>query len=187
MNLIKACCIDWNEFAPELRDRLVQEIDKIVEDKGIPKSIFATRLNTLRNLHSFCPVCGEGLVEETRRIEPPRETQKPSVPPSSQTPVEKKAYPDITCPICKGEGDRGRDERGIPMKCGKCSGKGFFPGTTWEVKEQMHNGKLIKVIAPRQISDEKKREIEMRHRQIMKEQREKQTLDEKKVSGEDLS
>ena len=165
MNLIKACCIDWRELNIELKEKIELEIDIIVKEKGLPRSIFATRLNLLNNWHECCPACGGGINQTV--VEPPREITPVTPAPQVAVPVEKtKTNPDIPCPSCTN-GNKGQDAKGIEMKCPICHGKGFFPGSQYHIVENESGQKVIQRI---KISAEKLAAIDVKRREVIEAQ-----------------
>jgi len=108
----KYCCVTWRELSEELKETKENEIYLTISDKGIPKSVFASVLKVLNSMALYCPVCGSGLTEETKKTErvniPPRKAVAPSAPAPTQV------Y--TTCTQCMG--------RPSAVKCNTCLGTG---------------------------------------------------------------
>jgi len=113
----KWCCQVWEELVSELHELKFAELDKLIQS-GLPKSALSLVFKTLNRMNTYCPCCGSGLTEEAKTVKPPRKvvTEVPS--------ENKKPTSSIRCPNCKGAGNKGEDEKGIPYNCARCLGTG---------------------------------------------------------------
>lgn len=113
----KACCVSWQDLAGELSSAKLAEIDLMIKEKGIPRSVFALVSRTLENMENFCPVCGTNL--QVAPV-PTAEEIKEIVRPTVATEPNKVRTPH-TCPRCHGRGK----VQGYPdMNCSGCLGEG---------------------------------------------------------------
>jgi RNA polymerase subunit RPABC4/transcription elongation factor Spt4 len=118
----KYCCCTWETLGVELADAKLAEIEALIADKGLPKSVFASVFKVLDKLQNYCPVCGSNL---SGCVEAPI---VPSLLPVA-TPIVHKAPEPTTrrakCPKCNGRKSFGKDDQGIVIRCMHCHGMGF--------------------------------------------------------------
>lgn len=115
----KYCCCTWETLGTELADAKLLEIENLITDKGLPRSVFASVIKVLEKLQSYCPVCGSCLTE------PVASTNSQIV----ATPIVSKAKEPVTkrvkCPRCNGKKTFGKDDQGVTIRCMNCHGMGF--------------------------------------------------------------
>jgi len=99
MPMMRACCETWKDLSIELAEAKASEIVELVTEKQLPKSIFSSVIKVLEGMFAYCPVCGSGLTEETKRgVCPPQRDDTPTPTPTTPLPARK----EYVCPKCKG-------------------------------------------------------------------------------------
>lgn len=116
----KYCCCTWETLGTELADAKLLEIEAMISDKGLPRSVFAPVIKVLEKLQNYCPVCGSNL----SGVDIPPQTLIPVATPivqKNKEPITKR----IKCPKCNGKKSFGKDDQGIVIRCMHCHGMGF--------------------------------------------------------------
>lgn len=121
----KYCCVVWEALALELAETKRTELNQLVTDKGIPKSVFASVFKVLEGMLNACPVCRSPLKPEL--FANLKEQHRTSV---EQVTNETNENPSYTvkgkCSRCGGQGILGIDKNGVKIKCMACHGQGVF-------------------------------------------------------------
>lgn len=113
------CCVTWSELAPELIQAKSDEVESLIKDKGLPRSVFASVIRVLNSMDNYCPSCGSGLKAASRAI-----NSAPVLIPAP--PVEEPKPTQVRCRGCAGKGILGVDENSIQIKCASCHGDGYI-------------------------------------------------------------
>lgn len=118
----KYCCVTWQELGPELADAKLRDIEKLISDSKLPRSVFASVFKVLERVLQYCPVCGSNIEASTPSV-------IASVEAPIATPIVQKAKEPVTkrskCPRCAGRKSFGKDDQGVNIKCMHCHGLGF--------------------------------------------------------------
>lgn len=120
----KFCCVTYQELAPELIQSKSNEIDSLVKEKGLPRSVFASVIKLLNTMTNYCPSCGECLSSELKQLK----TITPSVKINTEVENERTVVPNKVgiCRPCGGRGTMGVDSNNIKINCMSCHGSGKF-------------------------------------------------------------
>jgi hypothetical protein len=107
----KYCCALWESVYPEVQEYFASKLQNVDQ-----RYLVFPFVKMLHNINNYCPVCGEALALKGDVLNPtttqPVASQEP--PTSGQT----------TCPRCKGVGNLGFGDGGIPVACMTCLGEG---------------------------------------------------------------
>ena len=114
----KFCCVTWESLAVELQGQKTEELDLLIADKGLPRSVFAPVMKVLGAMTNFCPVCGSALTQEAQ------DSLKIIATPIVQRTPEPQTQ-RRTCPKCNGKRNFGKDSNGVVINCMNCHGLGF--------------------------------------------------------------
>lgn len=122
----KFCCVTYNELYPELAQIKSDEIDGLVKDKSIPRSVFASVIKLVNGLGNYCPYCGECLNEELKKKIPNVKHQQ-ALREVEETLVDRPVLTEKRrCNACAGKGILGRDKNQVDIRCMRCHGQGTF-------------------------------------------------------------
>ena len=75
----KFCCVTWETLHQELAHNKRVEIDALIEEKGLPASMFAPILKVLDRMGNHCPVCKPEGVLPVVGVVPPKPGLSPEV------------------------------------------------------------------------------------------------------------
>lgn len=120
----KFCCVTYMELYPELAQIKSDEIDGLVKEKGIPRSVFAGVIKLVNGLGNYCPYCGTCLNPELTYVATkPANIVQQVMPVADNKPI---VPVKVRCNACAGRGILGRDKNQVDIRCMKCHGEGTF-------------------------------------------------------------
>lgn len=120
INQERYCCVTYRELAPELIQVKTNEIEGLIKEKGLPRSVFASVIRVLNNMTQYCPVCGSG-IDAPQVFKDFSAGDKRTDAPRTET---VKTVDSAPCRQCGGRGILGKDSNGIVIKCIRCHGSG---------------------------------------------------------------
>lgn len=121
----KHCCVTWQELGPELVQHKTNEVEHLIKDKELPRSLFASVIRVLNDMANYCPSCGACLNTE---LQPKAKVHQAALREVEAQVDDKPTYSTVKkrCAACGGKKILGRDKNQVDIKCMKCHGEGYF-------------------------------------------------------------
>ena len=118
------CCITWIELGPELVQIKTDEVESLIKEKSLPRSLFASVIRVLNAMANYCPVCGDCLNPElTPKAKAQHQAALREV--AQQVDNTQVSVLDQICRACNGKKMLGIDKNKVPIQCMNCHGEGI--------------------------------------------------------------